>query len=222
MTILIPLLLAEVNFGAQYLSNPIIYGLNLELGDGEFSRNADSVLMFRTGTSADTGSLNVLQPNMNIDAQLKLVQDQLNFWLSSRDIRPNTIGTISSDNAVSGVNLLIQNVDAAKNVAAQADMFKEFEYELWTKLATIHNSLVDAGRIENNGSFTDVEDISISYVQNKLIETKSDRIDNVSKEINAGVKSKFTAIKELNPDWTDERVQQEVEMIAKENTLVIS
>jgi hypothetical protein len=219
MTLLIPLLMSEINFGCQYLSMPIIFGVDIDF-ENDFSKNADTVMMLKSDPTKDkAGTLNVLQPNMNIDAQMKLVRDQLDIWLTTRDIRAGTIGGTAEADA-SGISLMIKNMDASKNIMAQANIFKNIENDLWEKLSVIHNSLADAGRIENTMKFPQDFFVSVQYKDNDIIEAKSETVNTINAEVSAGLKSKQTAIQELNPTWSPERVQEEMDLINKEAAIV--
>jgi hypothetical protein len=221
MTVLIPLLMSEINFGAAYLSNPIIYGLNLDLQDSEFNKNPDAIIMLQTDPTKDgTGSLNVLQPNMNIDAQLKLVMEQLNVWLETRDIKAGTVGG-GAQATTSGIALMIENMDGTRAVKQQARIFKNIEKELWYKLAVMHNAIVDAGRADNTARFKDDFYLDVSFVENDIPETRSDKVTTQKLEVDARLKSRQTAIKELNPDWDLDRIEVEIQLIDQENSLGI-
>jgi len=221
MTILIPLLLAEINFGNQYLSQPLIYGLDIEAED--FSRNANTVMMMKSDNEEKAGSLNVLQPNLNISEQLKLVSEQLAFWLSTKDVRAGTFGIKDGESALSALALMIKEMDATTNRDRQAAKFKKAELHFWRKLAKIHNKLADAGRLQTRDMFSG-EDLTVTvrYTGQESIETRADKVTRLSGEVNNGLNSIKRAVSELNPTLTPEQIDEIVEQIREDKASQIT
>ena len=221
MTILIPLLLGEINFGNQFLSNPIIYGLELEAED--FSRNANTVMMLKSDNEEKSGSLNVLQPNLNIPAQLQLVTEQLSFWLSTKDVRAGAFGIKDGESALSGLALMIKEMDATTNRDRQAAKFKKAEIHFWRKLATIHNKLAEAGRLLTRDMFSSNDlTVNVRYAGQEAIETRADKVTRLSGEVNNGLNSVKRAVSELNPTLEPEQIDEIVEQIREDKASQIT
>lgn len=220
MPILIPLLMTEINFGMQFLANPIIYGINLNLENIRISPNAVLNLKTDDVAAGQTQSIDVLQPSMDIQNQSKwIAQDLMATWLESKDIRASVVG--STDNAVSGINLMIREMDTTENVKRQSVIFKDVESDFWHKLATIHNYAVDAGRIDA-GKFSDNLNLTVQYADPEPIQDRITIVDTVQKEMDAGLLSKRSALKRLNPGMTDQEIDKELELISKEKETKIT
>lgn len=206
MTLLIPVLLTDLNFASMFLSNPIVWTSNAKIENIKLSPNMYWDLKGEAG--GEKPEIGVIKPEPNIDAQLTLVKDQLGMWLQSRNIKPGAVGKLTVESAASGISLMIQEMDTTEDRLNQIPYFKEAEQDYWYRLAVMHNSLVNTSGFIQNKKFSDPEKlkVSVKYSEQKVFEARADKIDRLSKELAAGLISKRAAIKELSPDIDDDAI----------------
>jgi hypothetical protein len=210
MAILIPLLLTDMNFASMFLSNPIIIGIDIESPENQqlspnFFWNAKS-----SSVDGKTGSLSVLKAEPNLDAQMKNAIDQLQLWLSTRDIRPGTVSSTATETFSAAISKIIGEMDTIENINAQKEYMLKAEKDFWFKLATIHNKIAPTGRIDERRMFTDPASlvVNVNYSEPTIIESKLDKVNRLKTEIDAGLQSKAGALKELYPKETDDQINQ--------------
>jgi len=220
MTILLPVLITDQNFGSMYLSHPII-----TVTDGDAENLPATPNMFWNLKSDDekTASVGVVKAEPNLRDQMNHVVEQLNMWLGTRDIRPGAVGSITSENFTSGVSKIISEMDTLENRKDQEVQFKMVEKRLWRKIAIMHNVLAAAGRIENRKKFSDPEKLVVNarYSEEKILESRADKVLRLKTEKEAGFASLSKAIKELNPHMTPKEIDAEMLQIEKESTTTI-
>lgn len=210
LTIHIPVLLTDLAFSSMFLSNPVLFTIDSEVENLKLSPNtfwnikSDS---FDDGKKAQVG---VLKPEPNIEAQLSLIKETLGMWLQSKNIRPGTIGKMSGESATSGISLVIMDADTTEDRKIQQRYFETYEQDVFYRLATIHNKLVDMGRITGQPKFSNPEDLkmTVEFAPQEPIESKSEQVERLSKEIQAGINSKEGAIKEYRPSLSEDDIQE--------------
>ena len=216
MTVLIPLLIVDINFAQMYLGMPIIYGINLDMENLKISPN--QFWNFKSESGENNTELDVLKPDPNIEAMWDNVKAQLTMWLETRDIKPGAIGRLTAENFASGIAKIISEMDTLENRKGQEKYFKKAEIDFWRRLASMHNDLVDAGRIENIGRFSDPENLKVivSYSEDKVIESRDMKVKRLSTEVKEGFRSRESAIKALNPEMSLDEIKEEMAKIDSE------
>lgn len=208
MSLLIPVLMSDLTFASMYLSHPQIYGIDLDIEDLKKSPDSLWNIKSQIGENGESAKpeLNVLKADPNIVDQLTLVKETLGMWLQTRNIKPGTVGKLTAENAASGISLVIQEADTTEDRDIQKKYFAQMEKDFWYRLATIHNNLVEEGRIKGLAKFSDPEklNVSVEYSPMTPIESKTEQIDRLTKEILAGINSKEHALQEYRPDLDDE------------------
>jgi hypothetical protein len=210
MSVLIPLLMTEVNFGMMFLSNPILYGIDIDTENLQISP-----LTFWNVKSTDendrTGSLNVLQPNMDIPKQTTWIKEQLAIWLETKNIKASHLIDMDGGSISSGIALIIREMDTTEDRNKQAKYFTAWERDFWYRLGKIHNVLAGANQISEKRRFTDNLKVVTSFGTQMPVEDKTAVENRVISKYQAGLLSLETALHELYPQWTDERIAEEIE-----------
>ena len=222
MTMIFPLLITDMNFGSMFLSLPILYGVDVEAKNLKIAPNYFWDL--KSEEEGKTPTVGVLKPEPNLEGQMKFAIQQLSVWLTTRDIKPGTIGDLSAENFASGISKIISEMDTLENRKQQEQYFMSVEKTLWKKIAIMHNMLARAGRITNRKLFSDPEnlEVNIKYEEEKIIEDRAAKVERLTQELNAGFISRFSAIKELNPDMGEDEIEDEIKEIEGERTLIVN
>ncbi len=204
MTVLFPILLTDTNFTSQFLSMPILYGIDIDFNNMQISPNAFWDLKSNPASDKQP-QLGVVNPNPDLAGQMNIIKEQLALWLESRNIRAGAIGTLTTENFASGISLMVRDMDTTEDRKVQETYFKDAEKEFWWKLATVHNYLLRNGMIDGIRPFSDPDnlDIEISYAGHDMLEDRAAKIERLQKEVEAAFTSRRSAIEQLHPDKKD-------------------
>ena len=210
--ILIPVLLTDLNFGSRFLSLPMIYGIDINADNLEFS--PANFLSLKSDKDSDKKpEMSVLRPEPNIDAIITLIKTELGLWLESRNIKAGSIGSLTAENFASGISLIIQEMDTSKEISKQKPIFETAERDFWKKLGVIHNHLFDSGllniEVMKQGRFIDpmAMNVKVYYAEREMVESRAEKVSRLKAEVDAGFLSKSDAIRELNPKMTQEEIE---------------
>jgi hypothetical protein len=212
MAVNIPVKLTDLNFAQQFQSHGIIWVKNADNTNLQVSPNTIWELSSRDpDKNVEVGTL---QPQVQVQDVLDLCRFEISAWLESKDIRPGTVGQAGQDGSLSGLSLLIQNADISENRKTQEQVFKSSENDFWKRLATIHNSLVNSGAIKERRTFSsdDIE-VSVEFDTHKPYESRMEKVTRLKEEVSAKFTSQLTAMKELHPDWDEDQIEDELELI---------
>lgn len=221
MSLLIPVLMTDLNFASMFLSNPIVWTSNAKIENMKLSPNMYWDL--KGEIEGEKPQIGVIKPEPNIQAQLDLVKDQLGMWLQTRNIKAGAIGKLTAENAASGISLMIQEMDTTEDRLNQIPYFKQAEQEYWYKLATIHNQLVNTKDFVMNKKFSDPEKlkVNITYSEQKPIKPRLELLAEIEKELAMKTMSNRKAIKKLNPDISDAEIDSLLKEIKEEESIKI-
>lgn len=216
MPILIPLLMTEINFAAMFLSNPIIYGVDVDTDKLQVSPL--SMWSVKTDRSAQgSGKIDVLRPDPDLAGQSKWIMEQAALWLETKNIKAKHLVSIAQTGSVaSGIALLLEEMDTSEDRAKQATYFRAFEADFWYRFGKIHNVLSLAGMIKQVQKFSDNLAVKASFAPVKIVEDQSQVVARVASAKTAGAMSTEMAVRLVNPALSDDEVAKEVELIKGE------
>lgn len=221
LTLLIPVLLTDMNFSSMFLSMPILYGIDIDAQNLKLSPN--QLWSVKSDDINKTPTVGVLKAEPNLESMMNSAIAQLSMWLETRNIKPGTIGKVQADNFSSGVSKLISEMDTIEDRKMQAQFFRKAEIDFWRRLGVIHNKLADTGRIETRQKFVDPENmvVTVEYPEEKVIESRDAQVEREKKEFEAGFTSKRRAIKKLNPKMSEEEVDELIKEIQEETIVAL-
>jgi len=210
MSILVPLLMTELNYGMTFLCNPIIYGVDVDVKNLQVAPNTFWSVS-SDGSSENKGELKVLQPNMNIPNQSNWIMEQTAVWLETKNIKANHLVNVNGSESISsGIALIIREMDTTEDKRKQTKYFQTFESDFWRRLAKIHNYLAASSMLKDNTKFSDDFDVRVSFNVNQVIETTEAVWTRVNAAYAAGTISKERALMELYPEWSEEQLEEEL------------
>ena len=213
MTVLIPALLADLNYAAKFQSFSQIFVFNAEKETWTLAPNAVHFLDDKPGTDS-AARVDVIKPQVDITEVVQLVVTEMSMWLNSRGIKPGTMGNLSAENLASGVSKIIDEMDTAELRQVQAQIYTRGEQSMWNKVLNhMHPLWVSEGKVENRHIFTPSAKVEVTFPPQKPIVDRGSLVTSAVAELNAGLKSQQTLIEELNPDWDQERIDSELEMV---------
>lgn len=208
MTVLGPVLLTDLNFGSMYSAHPIVYGINV---DASNLHKSPEVFWSLSEKEAGQGaaSVGVIKAEMNVEAQLKLITEQIGLWLESRDIKAGALG--KADQALaSGIAKIIDEADTTVNRKTQINAFTVIENDFWWRLANIHNSLVDSGELQGVNKFIEpnLMIVNIEYSSQEPVEDKTAKEARVIAKKTAGIIGRKQSLRELYPTKSEDEINE--------------
>lgn len=207
MTLLLPVLLTDMNFGSMFLAMPILYGIDVDASNMKMSPNHFWNLASTINENGQPSKpeVGVIRAEPDLNAMMESAINQLSLWLDSRNIKPGTIGKLTAENFASGVSKIISEMDTVEFRKSQMPIFKKSEQSFWIRLAKMHNRLVEAGLISNKPMFVDPDNmvVNVTYPELPILQSREEKIRELKSEVDAGFTSRRRAIRSLNPDAED-------------------
>lgn len=227
MGVLIPKLLTDLNYAAQFLSHSIFWAKNADLQGIEF--NPDTVVDL--GDSDENGrdpEIGTIKPETDIDGILKLVQTELAMYLSTEGLKAGSVGSVEATSAASGISKIIDESDSTEARKEQMKLFRLVEPTFWHKFSKMQQYWAQAGKVDNKQTLdeTFVNDFSIKYAEIKPLESEKEKYEKMKVARDLKLITKKQALKELYPnlpeDQLDQRLAELEEELSKEKEEMMS
>ena len=221
MSILIPKLLTDLNYSVQFLSHSILWTKNTNLEDQEL--NPDVVLDLGSGGgSSDVDGepeIGTIDPTVEIEGQLQLIQFQFSAYLASEGIQTGSIGSMMPGREASGFAKAMDEGDTTQVRKEQSEFYRHVEKSLWKKLKAAQNAWSSMNLVKESRQFTEgfIDSFSIKFAEMKLLKTDSEKLDETKKWVDLQLMTPKQAIKFLKPDLTDKQVDAWVSEIDSHN-----
>jgi hypothetical protein len=120
----------------------------------------------------------------------------------------------------SGIALLLQSIDTYEDRKIQNIYFTDFEKRLWNKIVRIHNNCAKSGLIKDRMIVDETaDDLTIIFTEPTPVIDKGEQIAAIKEEMNAGLKSRKQALKELNPNMNDDEILKVIQEIDEDSTI---
>jgi len=122
MTVLLPVLLSDLNYAVKYQAFSILYGINVD--DQNLAKSPEAFWMFKTDPGDDNKpEVGQIKPQVDITEVIQLIVTELSMWLNSRNIRPGSVSNVSAENMVSGISKLVDEMDTSDDRQKQAELY---------------------------------------------------------------------------------------------------
>lgn len=231
MTILIPILLTDLNYATQFMSHSIIYAIDADITN--LSGNPDSIWHIKSDDSeiedgTKKASIGTIKPEVDIDKVLQLIQTELALWLDSKDLKAQGIGSLEASNLASGISKMIDEADTTQAIRSQIEIYREAEAQLWKKLGKMHNIWVQQGFMVNTeiNKTTDGELlVNTIFEEPQVVVNEKERIETIKLKEDSGYTSYSAAVAEANPELSKYEVELLIAEIeedkARKNTIIL-
>jgi hypothetical protein len=214
-TVLIPKLLADLNYAVQFQSHTILVATDLNL-PADMTLNPDTVWDLSSKDEVKHGRFEAIKPSVDIDQVIGLVKATLAIWLESRNIQAGDMGQMSPGDAASGLARIIDESDATQDRQAQCVRFQSVERDVWSLIAAMHNYLAASGQIKDTRQFSDDLRVSVRFGDQKPVVTDQEKVTVITLKLASGLITTERAIRELYPNWSDEEVAAELKALTDE------
>lgn len=222
MTVLIPILLTDLNYATQFMSHSIIYAIDADIQG--LSGNPDSIWHVKTDANdiEDTqkkATIGTIKPEVDIDKVLKLIQTELALWLDSKELKAQGIGSVEATNLASGISKMIDEADTTNAIKSQIEIYREAEADLWYKLGIMHNIWVDQGFMvgtDANKKTDGFLEVNTTFEEPQVIVNEMERIETIKLKEESKYTSYRSAVAEANPEMSMEEIDSLIEEIKQE------
>jgi len=221
MSVLIPILLSDLNFGVKFQIFSIMFGIDVDDENLTFGPNA--FWRFKSDPNSDKKpEVGAFKPEMDISQTLELITTQMALWLDTKGLKPGAVGKMSSDNATSGIAKMIDNSDTTENRKAQIQFMKSGEEEFFNLV--MHDMIPvwsQARMIENTALFSPNSKMNIKYAEQIPLSGRGQLVEDLQLEMNSGFISRRRAIKKLNPLMSESEIDELLSEIDIESTIEV-
>jgi hypothetical protein len=171
---------------------------------------------------APTPSLQYTQSNSPISEYKDMLMDLLGLMLSTANMNPKEIGGAGSGGRSfsSGFQALIESADILEARKQDMNPMRRAEQEQWEIIKRWHNWMFDTGSLSPEmrkmGKFSDSFGVSIKFADVAPLESRPEKIKEAKDMLDLGLATKADALKIINPDMSDEQIEQKLETIKQE------
>jgi len=215
--ILVPKLLTDLNFSAQFMSHSVIWTRNVQLQNPDI--NPDAIVdLGDTTPDGGTPDIGVIKPETDISNVLSLIEFQLSAYLSTVGIKSGAIGQLEASNASSGISKIIDEGDTTEIRKKQTELFRMIEKDFWNKLSTMQAYWSTGAIVIKKDKFNPafIESFSIKFADIKPIESEKDKYDKMKVARELKLITKRQALKEIYPNLPEDQLDVRLEELEEE------
>lgn len=218
MTILLPVMLADLNFATMMQAFSILYGI--DVSDKGIVMSPSAFWTFKSEVGSDkTPQIGVLKPQVDIAETLNLCQAEVSMWLQTRGIKPGAVGKLTSENFASGISKMIDEMDTSEERQKQVSVYTDAERKFW-ELTTqfMHPYWRKLGKLETSLNFSSDLEITTNFQEQLPLLNRGELVKDLDSEVKAGFTTRRRAIQRLNPRMTDSEIDDLIREIETEQT----
>jgi hypothetical protein len=169
-----------------------------------------------------TPTISYVQASSQIDQYMAMIMEKLGLLLTTNDMNPKEIGgSLSPRTFSSGFQALIEQADTLMAISADKPVLIDAEKDTWEVIALWHNFMYDSGNLEPEaqalGKFSDDFSVSIVFREMKPMVSEQEILQAIQTKTNLGLITRRDALKQLNPDLTEEEIDQKLAQIDAES-----
>lgn len=218
MTLLIPVLLTDVNYAVMFQCFSIIYGIDVDDENLKLAPNA--FWRFKSDPSQPNAkpSIGVIKPEVDSDKVIVLAQTELAMFLQSKGIRPGAVGQLGSENFASGVSKMVEEMDTSADRKKQVPYFITLEKQLWQRtIKNFHPVWSQKDGFKYTQQFSDSAEVEILFPEQRPDVSITQIIDDEIKKLEKKLTTRKRVLKKLNPDMEEADIDKLMEEIEDEN-----
>lgn len=207
MTKMIPIMLSDLAGAIMFQCFTIIYGIDVDSSNISMSPNAFWNL--KSDAKSDRAPvIGTIKPEADIDKVLNFIKQVLAFWLETKGVRIGSLNSMDAGNSASGIAKIIDEMDVFEVKKRQIVYFTAEEKDLWDLMKHMTEYWTKTEEEYDSGMFTDKFQASIKFDEPRPEVSRTVKIDEVDKEVKGRYMDRATAIRELNPDMSEEELAE--------------
>ena len=203
--ILIPKLLGDLCYSAAFMSRSILFGIDIDTTN---LTNAPDVLWNIKSVEGENKKpeIGTIEPKVDIPNVLALISSITAEWLTSKGLKPGSIGSLSPENAASGIAKMVDQADTSIIVSKNRIILSKAETQLWSLIATIHNLFVGSDLLAVKKGLSDNLKVSISFQPQQPIADPSEQRASLKFQLDNKLISYIRALKQQHPNLNDDEI----------------
>lgn len=217
MGILIPKLLTDLNYTAQFLSHSVIYTTDADLQGAEI--NPDAIVdLGTTDAEGNTPKIGTIDPKTDIEGVLKLIQTQLGMYMSTEGLKAGSVGQVEASSVSSGIAKIIDESDATEARKQQTELFRSVEKEFWFTFAKMQDVWSKLPSVKNKETFSNnfIESFSVKFAEIKPLESEKEKFEKIKVAREIKLITKKQALQELYPNLPQDQLEQRLKELEDE------
>ena len=218
ISVLVPKLLTDLNYAAQFMSHSIIWTKNADLSGQEI--NPDAIVDLGD-SSADDGQpeIGTIDPKVDIPNIISMIEYQLQNFFATIGINAQATGMLSNGRDASGIAKAIDEGDTTASRKMQIDIFRDMESELWELIAVMQDRLVNTTSLDENRKFSSsfIDSFRIKYAEVRPFKTDKQLLEEIQLWRDQKLMTRKQAIRQLRPDFTDSQIDDWIEELDDES-----
>lgn len=218
IAVLIPKLLADLNYAAQFMSHSILWTKNADLKEQEL--NPDVVLDLGDGdTERGNPEIGTVEPKVDITNVLSLIEYQLHAYFESIGIKAKSSSMLSTGRDSSAVGKAIDEGDTTAERKNQINMFRDVETRLWSLVQRVQDVWANDVDLKESRKFSsDFENsFRVQFAEMRPAKTERQMLDEIEMWRDQKLMTRKQALRTLKPDFTDEQLDQWIAELEKED-----
>jgi len=216
MTLLIPGIITDLNYASMFSLFSVLYGIDVEASKMELAPNAFWFLQSDPDTDKKP-EIGSIRPEASVTDTLELVKSQLAFWLQTKNIKPGTVGDVEGSSFASAVSKMVDEADTSDERKKQVEYFTQAETDLWDLvLQHLHPYWVSNRQMPPAPLFSVAAYVETRFSEQIPLFNRGDVVRNLEAEVSSGFTSRRRAIKHLNPQMTDDDIDELIAEIDEE------
>ena len=215
--VLIPKLLTDLNYSAQFLTHSILWTKNANIENAEI--NPDAYLDLGDDVEGGgTPEIGAVTPETDIAGILQLIEFQMSTYLSTEGIKAGAVGQMQQGREASGISKIMDESDATDIRKTQTEMFKIIEKDFWKKLAKIQEVWVKSGIVDEKRVFSPefIDTLMIKFSEMKPMESDKQKYEKIKIGRDLKLLTKKQALQELYPSLSDEQLEERLSDLSEE------
>jgi hypothetical protein len=204
MSVLAPLIFSDLNYCIQFLSHSVFYGIDVDVANLEMNPDSFWEVTSKPGENSKP-QIGTIKPEVDITESIENIKEQMAIWFDTKGLKSNTNAQGSVD-TLSGIAKLIDSADTTEARKRQALVFRQSEDQLWDLTSKMHEVWALNGQIEERRLFSKDFEVAIEYSDLKPYADIKTKLEEIKLKLDNKLISKKKALKEANPDLTEEQL----------------
>jgi hypothetical protein len=213
MCILFCLSFTHSNDAIKYMSYSIVYGVDIE--SDSLERNPNVFWYFKSEQNK-TPQIGQIKPEVDTSKVIENIMVQFDSWLETKGIKVSNAGRARGDNNLSGISMIIKEMDTIQALKSQMSKMEFTENDFWKRMAKIHNYWVLNGIVKDKDLMDENINVKVEYELPKPIESEDERLDRAIKARKEMLATTKEAIKIWKPRLSEEELNQMIEELEEE------
>jgi hypothetical protein len=210
VSILVPKLLTDLCVAVEFQSHSVMYGIDID--PKGLQGGPDAFWSISSKEGATSPSIGVLSPTVDVEKVLSLVTYTVSQWLNNKGIKPGSVGTMQPANAASAVSKIVDEADTSQVVQRNRILLVSAEKALWRLIGLVHNTFLAT----SSRGLSEPLNVSVSFPVQQVIVDPAEKREQLKFELEQGLTTLRRALKQSNPDLSDDEIEKLKEEIEQE------